>query len=100
MRGSGFRLHCMRYICGDFVLQSEHVAQVTLVGRGPKVFLRRGLNQVRRYSDPIPRTCDGPFDNCIDLQFARNLRDRRLRVLIVIYRGVRNDPQRTEVPPG
>src|SRR6516164_9910664 len=79
---------------GDFVLDGKHVGQLTVVSVGPEMVPGFGIDQLRRYPDPIAGTTDAAFDHVAHAELARHLADVHGRALVSERRTPRNHKER------
>src|SRR6201987_287308 len=64
------------------ILQSQHIANLTLVRIGPKMVVGGDLNQFGRDPNAAAHTHHRAFDDGIDVQFAGNFREWLTRSLV------------------
>jgi len=69
---------------GDLILERQRVAQFALVALRPQVLIGGGFDQLRGDTDAVAGAEDGAFDDCVDVEFASDLRKGLARVLVGI----------------
>ena len=74
-------------------LQVQDVAEVPVVAFSPEMLIGAGLDQLRGDAHPIAIATHGALHDGIHAQFARDLRERFLGMLVLHDRSARNDAQ-------
>ena len=67
------RPHCRQDRLGDLVLECEDVPQLAVVGLGPDVVTRGGVDELGADPHPVPRPAHAPLHHVADAQLPAHL---------------------------
>ena len=80
-------------LLGDLALDVEYVGQLAVVGLGPQVVVRSGIDELADDSDLVSRTANAAFEDRGDVQLPADLLKRPVAVLVPHDRGARDHLQ-------
>ncbi len=85
--------HLFGNVAREFILQSQHIPHVALVGLSPQVGVAARIDELGGDPDSVTGARHRPFYHGIDTQFARDLGQGLLCSFVSLNRSMGDDPE-------